>query len=292
MCFMQRVLDEGLPMQLQPLSHLLTACCCLVVSLRCHGCNATAMINCHSRLLLQALCSLPSTPERLLHQILSPLAPYASTTTPSLDNSHLPAALVAALKDTYNSSQQSAISSCLEAKCQLALVQGPPGTGKTSAIIGIISALLYKDSAMHITGDQNQSDEASRPKAPSYKPPSKKRAKLDNSTDSAKLEGQNKAESGPLKLGRTPACRVLVCAQSNAAIDELVARMATDGVWGPTGAKRQPALVSHWSTACDASSSCSLKVLLAVAGQNMYVVWHCIVGSWLKSFVCLCAFHS
>ncbi|GFR50440.1 hypothetical protein Agub_g12661, partial [Astrephomene gubernaculifera] len=40
-----------------------------------------------------------------------------------------------------------------------------------------------------------------------------------------------------------PRCRVLVCAQSNAAIDELLTRLAEEGVWRADGSRRPPAVV-------------------------------------------------
>lgn len=46
-----------------------------------------------------------------------------------------------------------------------------------------------------------------------------------------------------LKLGVVPPLRVLVCAQSNAAIDELACRLADEGVWSESGLKRKPGMV-------------------------------------------------
>jgi hypothetical protein len=52
--------------------------------------------------------------------------------------------------------------------------------------------------------------------------------------------------------GPPPPARVLVCAQSNAAIDEIVARLAAQGVWRPGGAREAPGMVrgsgdaKHW----------------------------------------------
>ncbi|GIM05142.1 hypothetical protein Vretimale_9587 [Volvox reticuliferus] len=40
-----------------------------------------------------------------------------------------------------------------------------------------------------------------------------------------------------------PRCRVLVCAQSNAAIDELLMRLALEGVWRADGTRKPPAVV-------------------------------------------------
>ena len=45
-------------------------------------------------------------------------------------------------------------------------------------------------------------------------------------------------DEGPIRLGHLPPTRLLVCAQSNAAIDELIMRMAGDGVWRSDGSRR------------------------------------------------------
>ena len=50
-------------------------------------------------------------------------------------------------------------------------------------------------------------------------------------------------QEGGVKLGHHPVRRVLLCAQSNGAIDELTARLGSDGVWGPEGARRKLGLV-------------------------------------------------
>ncbi|MEW5299031.1 MAG: hypothetical protein WDW36_002086 [Sanguina aurantia] len=46
-----------------------------------------------------------------------------------------------------------------------------------------------------------------------------------------------------LQLGVAPPVRILVCAQSNAAIDELLARLSREGVWCLDGSRRAPAMV-------------------------------------------------
>lgn len=110
------------------------------------------------------------------------------------------------------------------------LVQGPPGTGKTSAIIGILSALLAAKSSD--AGGDTAAAKAKGQKAPGRR--SKKGAK--GVLDPA-------AAQDALQLGVIPPVRILVCAQSNAAIDELATRLANEGVWGEQGEKRPPAMV-------------------------------------------------
>ena len=100
-------------------------------------------------------------------------------------------------------------------------VQGPPGTGKTSAIIGMVSALLARNAEVAV---QQQEQPASKPRAVSR-------------------EGDGNRGS-PDRDSSEPAARVLVCAQSNAAIDELIARLATPGLITPG----KPAPASFKST--------------------------------------------
>jgi hypothetical protein len=79
----------------------------------------------------------------------------------------------------------------------VSLIQGPPGTGKTAVICGILAALLH--------GNEFKGPAPAGPPA---------------------ATGQG------LQLDRIPTRRVLVCAQSNAAIDELLCRLSAE-VWPP-----------------------------------------------------------
>jgi len=78
-------------------------------------------------------------------------------------------------------------------------VQGPPGTGKTHTIVAIASAVLF-GKAM---GGAN----------PALAAPS----------NAARNASSRRHEDPPQP---PPHCRLLVCAQSNAAVDELVSRLA------------------------------------------------------------------
>lgn len=104
---------------------------------------------------------------------------------PSLQSCVLPRQLREALASRYNASQQNAIAGCLGGVNKFVLVQGPPGTGKTACIVAMVSALLL----------ENASDASSHSPA------------LGSSSSSSSHR------------------RILVCAQSNAAVDELVARL-------------------------------------------------------------------
>ena len=113
-------------------------------------------------------------------------------------------------------------------------VQGPPGTGKTSTIIAIISALLGK----HYT-PPNPKDPKAKPilPEPSADVPtpgsSDVAADLPSSSfpDGAPVEGSAKGRACPDRVpAPAPKFRILVCAQSNAAIDEVIARLASPGL--------------------------------------------------------------
>ncbi|KAK9868262.1 hypothetical protein WJX84_007623 [Apatococcus fuscideae] len=195
--------------------------------------HATRVMSCTPHLRqFQALCKLGSLPTQHLQHILQPRA-----TGPSLKPHNLASALVsnslkASLEQHYNESQQRAICACLSASEPFTLIQGPPGTGKTAAIIGIISALLL----------------ARRPVATANGKSSASEAALDAEYAQNKRSRLSKKDTGnPLKLtGEAPPVRVLVCAQSNAAVDELVERLGTQGLFAVSSngkARRIPAMV-------------------------------------------------
>lgn len=98
------------------------------------------------------------------------------------------------------------------------IVQGPPGTGKTSTIIGVISAILAK---------------APRPQP---QPPSSLAKGVARAAKSGLSSVSHKSPD--------PAARVLVCAQSNAAVDELVMRLAEPGIFDREGRRRSVSLCS------------------------------------------------
>lgn len=112
--------------------------------------------------------------------------------------------------------------------------QGPPGTGKTSTIIAIISALLSKH---YIPA--NPKDPKAKPllPAPIPKDPASDSADAAADPPSSSLAGSAQGEGsakGRASCDTVPApaprFRILVCAQSNAAIDEVIARLASPGL--------------------------------------------------------------
>ena len=89
--------------------------------------------------------------------------------------------------------------------------QGPPGTGKTSTVVAVVSAILA-------TAPMPQP--AQQPGIP----PARAAAKA-----AAAPQAKQPAEAK---------VRVLLCAQSNSAVDELVIRLADPGIVGADGQRR------------------------------------------------------
>ncbi len=135
--------------------------------------------------------------------------------------------------------------------CAWVVVQGPPGTGKTSAIIAIISALLAKHyvppnpkSKQPLPGAPSASPALDAPDpspSSSLLPLAKPKQVLPGSVSVADADDPNVSagqgtSKGRAGAGTTPASapapkfRILVCAQSNAAIDEVIARLASPGL--------------------------------------------------------------
>ena len=118
------------------------------------------------------------------------------------------------------------------------------GTGKTRTIVAIVSALLASQQKM--TSLKNPFDENLYQKSSTYSRP-----KISQSTAIARVwqdaalarqlgdDMQNSSKS----FGNYAKQRVLICAQSNAAVDELVARISSGGIYGSNGKMYKPYLV-------------------------------------------------
>ncbi|KAL0045065.1 hypothetical protein WJX82_006977 [Trebouxia sp. C0006] len=153
-----------------------------------------------------ALCHMSKLPPQLRTQLLHPVAPAKTSPATLARCGGMSNSLREQLKEHYNASQQAAIASVMcPGQALFTLLQGPPGTGKTSAIIAIISALLAKHYGT----------------------------------------GKGRAGAGTTPASApTPKFRILVCAQSNAAIDEVIARLASPGLlMGSDKTRRRPGMV-------------------------------------------------
>ncbi|XP_056842902.1 uncharacterized protein LOC108830665 isoform X3 [Raphanus sativus] len=191
----------------------------------------------------QALSSIKDIP--VLPVILSPLSDsnYDSEIKRS-DLRSLPHSLQQILKSSFNESQLQAIgvsirSSNLTKEFDISLIQGPPGTGKTRTIVAIISGLLA--SVSRKTGNSEQ-DHSSSTTFRQRMNPNVAMARVWQDAALAKQlddDGETKKNIAE-KIGKG---RVLICAQSNAAVDELVSRISSLGIYGLDGKMFKPYLV-------------------------------------------------
>ncbi|KAL0017843.1 hypothetical protein WJX77_008034 [Trebouxia sp. C0004] len=214
-----------------------------------------------------ALCHMSKLPPQLQTQLLHPVAPAKTSPATLARCGGMSNSLREQLKEHYNASQQAAIASVMcPGQALFTLLQGPPGTGKTSAIIAIISALLAKHyvppnpkSEQPLPGAPSDSPALDAPdpspsssllplltKPKQVLPPFVSAAYGDDLSVSAG-QGTGKGRAGACTTPASapaPKFRILVCAQSNAAIDEVIARLASPGLlMGSDKARRRPGMV-------------------------------------------------
>ena len=191
----------------------------------------------------------------LATKLLAPGGLDSSAPPPSLQP---PPTLLKAIESSHNPSQLLAIRTCLCGR-GVTLIQGPPGTGKTKTILGILSVLLASETSR--AGRDEKSNAEAVPAWPFERPAVREaqpdvRAVLaaaspwlaspDAVTSVSEAEAGEGADASVgelpphpfpsakttdqhLHLGRAcaeaPPKHVLVCAPSNAAIDEIVSRL-------------------------------------------------------------------
>ncbi|PKA56592.1 putative helicase MAGATAMA 3 [Apostasia shenzhenica] len=152
-------------------------------------------------------------------------------------------------KSSFNSSQLQAISIAITSQAsrnfELSLVQGPPGTGKTKTIVAIVSACLALKSSLKYYSSTSHNISSSVHVSSNSKTCLSQSAAIARAWQNAALAKQlnNDAEnesSAPAEYASKG--RVLICAQSNAAVDELVARII-EGLCGHDGKMYKPFLV-------------------------------------------------
>ncbi|RZB62240.1 Helicase SEN1 isoform B [Glycine soja] len=195
-----------------------------------------------------ALSSIKDIP--LLSLILNPVNnSFCVNECKDVDLNNLCQSLQQTLRSSFNVTQLQAISVAIgrgkvKKTVELCLIQGPPGTGKTRTIVAIVSALLASQQKM--TSLKNPFDENLYQKSSTYSRP-----KISQSTAIARVwqdaalarqlgdDMQNSSKS----FGNYAKQRVLICAQSNAAVDELVARISSGGIYGSNGKMYKPYLV-------------------------------------------------
>jgi len=158
--------------------------------------------------------------------------------------SNIPAALWRKLRAAYNPSQLRAICAVcgtsahangtasaagsasmeerLEARLggiRISLVQGPPGTGKTSTIMGLVSVLLAPGCFPELASDTAGPSRGSTS------------IKVGASLSRPKSESAHVALADSNPNHHTPKVRILICAPSNIAIDEIIFRLKVDGAF-------------------------------------------------------------
>ncbi|KAL5699448.1 hypothetical protein ACHQM5_030351 [Ranunculus cassubicifolius] len=197
----------------------------------------------------QALSSLKDIP--ILPIILKPTSHSFRDSRIELGNLSQP--LQHTLKSSFNDSQLQAISIAirthgLNSDFELSLIQGPPGTGKTRTILAIVSGLLALPSQRRRDADTKESSSL-KPNNSAFS--SNSRSQISQSAaiarawqDAAVARQLNKDEREHSELVENATrARVLICAQSNAAVDELVSRISCEGLYGTDGKPCKPYLV-------------------------------------------------
>ncbi|KAG2644354.1 hypothetical protein PVAP13_2KG411606 [Panicum virgatum] len=152
------------------------------------------------------------------------------------------------LKSSYNESQLQAVSIAIgstssKTNFDLSLIQGPPGTGKTRTIVAIVSALLSLHSDNPYKLPRNEfvnSTDSTKPRAKISQSAAVTRAWQDAAL-AKQLEKDSRTEC-PGTSERFVKGRALICAQSNAAVDELVSRLS-EGLYNADGKMYRPYIV-------------------------------------------------
>ncbi|XP_055825886.1 uncharacterized protein LOC129894293 isoform X2 [Solanum dulcamara] len=157
------------------------------------------------------------------------------------------------LKSAYNDSQLQAISAAIgpfdpKKDFQLSLIQGPPGTGKTRVIVAIVSSLLSFSQV-----DTKRSSNGGLKSTGMFCTASRQRicqaAAVARAWQDAALARQlNEDLENDKPMGNCSKRRILICAQSNAAVDELVSRITSEGLYGSDGTMYKPYIVRVGNT--------------------------------------------
>ncbi|KAL6580255.1 putative helicase MAGATAMA 3 [Orobanche minor] len=160
------------------------------------------------------------------------------------------------IESNYNKSQLEAIYAGLSRQ-PFVLIQGPPGTGKTQTILGILSAILHASPArvlsnqgkligvnrgpeLPIQEKYNHWEKAS-PWLTCINP--RDRIMPRDGDDGFYPTSGNELKPEVVTSSRKYRVRVLVCAPSNSALDEIVSRVLITGIRNETGHAYNPKIV-------------------------------------------------
>ncbi|KAG5550076.1 hypothetical protein RHGRI_015137 [Rhododendron griersonianum] len=167
----------------------------------------------------------------------------------------IPRPLMESIESNHNKSQLDAIRVGVSRK-RLVLIQGPPGTGKTQTILGLLSAILHATPArvnskgklrgtkqgpeFPIQEKYNHWEKAS-PWLSGINP---RDAKMpENGDDGFFPTSGNELKPEVVNSSRKYRVRVLVCAPSNSALDEIVLRLLNTGIRDENNRAYNPKIV-------------------------------------------------
>ncbi|KAL5074592.1 hypothetical protein RYX36_013576 [Vicia faba] len=164
----------------------------------------------------------------------------------------IPSALKEYVEGSFNQYQRQAITAGLSSKA-FVLIQGPPGTGKTQTILGILSTILHATP----TRVDSKSGTYKLKQGPQL-PIEKKRKHW--SLASPWLHSINPRDT--ITSTRKYRVRVLVCAPSNSALDEIVLRVLSGGIHDENDRSYCPKIVRIGLKAHHSIKAVSLDELL------------------------------
>ncbi|KAJ8529843.1 hypothetical protein K7X08_036678 [Anisodus acutangulus] len=147
------------------------------------------------------------------------------------------------LESNHNKSQLDAINAGLSRKT-FVLIQGPPGTGKTQTILGLLSAILHATPArihsnrVKLSGVKRGPELSMADKSKHWGQASPWLAGINPLDQEMPIDGDdgffptsgNELKPEVVNSSRKYRVRVLVCAPSNSALDEIVLRILNTGI--------------------------------------------------------------
>ncbi|SPQ99256.1 unnamed protein product (mitochondrion) [Plasmodiophora brassicae] len=191
---------------------------------------------------------------KLLPFILKPMSAFDGSVPLDLLESawdQLPPLVMSRLEQCLNASQLDAVKTCAEFKAPFALLQGPPGTGKTTTVLHLLNVLhlsLYQRHylsvlAVSMMSLQKKPSQPMPTDSPAAEPPTTK-VSIDIVFEqlASVMSSPPNSPSGA-RATILPRPRILVCAPSNAAVDEIVSRVATDRLIDGNGRPYTPDIV-------------------------------------------------
>ncbi|EDO08377.1 AAA domain family protein [Babesia bovis T2Bo] len=249
----------------------------------------------------RALCQMKSMPlvNKMLGKYSGPVMSdsIGDDKTCYLEGVSIPEKLKRSLEAAYNDAQLRSIRNSLTSN-GITLIQGPPGTGKTTTIIGLISAILEHDmlppSCNAVSGpiyEHNAANAVSR--CPWFTTDARQSEPLEvafdelNLTEAHMEAGVHRYDSYACMKPSTSTAvetivvptmrqskrRILICAPSNAAIDEIVRRLVrpvTGGIFNAEGERYNPNVTRIGPNFHDDLKQYSLKSKVDALGYKLY----------------------